>query len=120
MSAVDLIWLGELWLYAGGAVALAFLSFGIDRIDEDARGAYIFRPLLVPGILLVWPLVLWRWIVLETGRDSWRHRHLTERNVHRSIWIVLGLLLPLMVVAGLMVKQKWPADIAPVRLEAPR
>lgn len=49
---------------AGGAVAAAFLLFGLDRVDPAARGAYAFRPLLVPGLMLLWPLVLWRWRVL--------------------------------------------------------
>ena len=25
-------------------------------------GAYAFRPLLLPGLALLWPLVLWRWV----------------------------------------------------------
>ncbi|MEM8796706.1 MAG: hypothetical protein AAGE61_14145 [Pseudomonadota bacterium] len=55
----------EIYLWIGGAVAAIFLLFGIERVDPAARGAYGFRPLLVPGILLLWPLVLWRWIALE-------------------------------------------------------
>jgi hypothetical protein len=46
---------------AGLVVGLAFLLFGIDRVDPAARGAYAFRPLLLPGLVLLWPLVLWRW-----------------------------------------------------------
>ncbi len=49
----------------GGIVAAAFLIWGIDRVDPSARGAYLFRPLLIPGILCLWPLVLWRWGQLE-------------------------------------------------------
>lgn len=45
----------------GAVVALAFLTVGIERIDPAARGAYAFRPLLLPGLILLWPLVLWRW-----------------------------------------------------------
>lgn len=54
----------------GAAVALAFLVFGIERIDPAARGAYAFRPLLLPGLILLWPLVLWRWQRLERERRS--------------------------------------------------
>ena len=64
-TASLIVWLASLWLYAGAAVAALFLLVGIDRIDEDARGTYSFRPLLIPGILLLWPLVLRRWWVLE-------------------------------------------------------
>jgi len=45
------------WSTVGAIVALVFLLIGIDRFDEDARGAYIFRPLLVPGVVIIWPLV---------------------------------------------------------------
>ena len=53
---------------AGLVVAAAFLFRGLDRIDPAARGAYAFRPLLVPGLVLLWPLVLWRWRVLARER----------------------------------------------------
>ncbi|MEM7300024.1 MAG: hypothetical protein AAF468_02985 [Pseudomonadota bacterium] len=55
----------EYWLYAGLLVAVLFLFVGIDRIDPASHNAYAFRPLLVPGILVLWPLVLWRWWTLE-------------------------------------------------------
>jgi hypothetical protein len=66
--------LSVLWVYgaAGAAVAFAFLLVGIDRIDEAARGSYAVRPILLPGLILLWPLVLWRWIVLERARRSAR------------------------------------------------
>lgn len=57
-----------LYLLVGLAVAAAFLLFGIDRVDAQARGAYAFRPLIAPGVVLLWPLVLQRWIALERRR----------------------------------------------------
>jgi len=59
-----------LWVYggAGALVALAFLVFGFDRVDPAARGAYAVRPLLVPGLVLLWPLVLERWRSLAQVR----------------------------------------------------
>jgi hypothetical protein len=59
-----------LWATPGLIVAAAFLSFGIDRIDHAAVGAYAFRPLLIPGIILLWPLVAWRWAVLVRQRGE--------------------------------------------------
>lgn len=56
-----LIGFAKVWLVAGAVVAGAFLLAGIDRIDPAARRAYAFRPLLIPAILLLWPLVLLRW-----------------------------------------------------------
>jgi hypothetical protein len=61
---------GKVYGGFGALVALAFLGFGIDRIDPAARGAHVFRPLLIPGIVLLWPLVLWRWRQLERNRVS--------------------------------------------------
>ncbi|MEM8813459.1 MAG: hypothetical protein AAGF59_12640 [Pseudomonadota bacterium] len=52
----------QIYLWIGLAVAALFLGFGIDRIDSGARGAYAFRPLLIPGIMVLWPLVLAIWI----------------------------------------------------------
>lgn len=54
----------------GGVVALLFLLFGIDRIDPAARGAYAFRPMIAPGIVLLWPVVLVRWAELERRRSQ--------------------------------------------------
>lgn len=51
----------------GMAVGVAFLLLGLDRADPAARGAYAFRPLLLSGLVLLWPLVLWRWRALARG-----------------------------------------------------
>jgi len=96
VTAETLLTYAEYWLYAGAVVAALFLTIGMDRIDEDARGAYIFRPLLIPGVLLIWPIVLWRWVVLETGLENWRFRH------------------------SLSARQEFPTDARPVLLEAPQ
>ncbi|MEO1281697.1 MAG: hypothetical protein AAFV69_08190 [Pseudomonadota bacterium] len=60
-----LIWGITVYGVIGAVTAAAFLLVGIDRIDEDARGSYAFRPLLIPGILVLWPVVLLRWLELE-------------------------------------------------------
>lgn len=59
--------ISALQFYAGIGLAIsaAFLLFGVDRIDPDARGSYLFRILLIPGTIGLWPLVLYRWLVLE-------------------------------------------------------
>ena len=58
------------WAAPGVIVAAAFLAFGIDRIDSAAVGAYGFRPLLLPGLIILWPLVVWRWAVLARNRGE--------------------------------------------------
>jgi hypothetical protein len=52
----------------GAVFAAVFLLWGIDRIDPSAAGAYAFRPLLIPGTVLLWPLVAARWTSLERRR----------------------------------------------------
>ena len=54
----------------GALVAVLFLLFGIDRVDPAARCAYAFRPMIAPGIVLLWPVVLVRWAVLERRRSQ--------------------------------------------------
>ncbi|MEM6481498.1 MAG: hypothetical protein AAF681_06595 [Pseudomonadota bacterium] len=104
------------WLIVGAIVSGAFLSFGIDRIDEDARGAYAFRPLLIPAILLIWPLVLWRWIKIEARSEEWLRRYQPPRAAHLPLAILLAAGLGFAVIAGLSVQQTWPSQFAPERL----
>lgn len=54
----------------GLVVALAFILVGVGRIDPGARLALAFRPLLLPGAALLWPVVLARWIVLSRGQGT--------------------------------------------------
>ena len=116
MSAAAIVEIARLWLVIGAGVAALFLIFGIDRIDEDADGAYVFRPLLIPGILLIWPLVLWRWLRLETGAGHWANRYKPPRAVHLPVAVVMAAALAFAMAAGLSFKQSWPADIAPQKL----
>ena len=66
--AETIVQLATLYGLAGLAVALVFLVWGIDRIDPSAQGAHAFRPLLIPGIVLLWPIVVVRWAMLERRR----------------------------------------------------
>ena len=119
MTAAGLIVAVQIWGGLGALVALVFLTFGIDRIDPDARGAYAFRPLLVPGIVLLWPLVLWRWLRIARGSDDWVPRYRPARAAHRWIGLVLPAVLFAIVVAGLQARQSWPDHIRPVQLAGP-
>ncbi|MDE2361520.1 MAG: hypothetical protein KGM42_02490 [Hyphomicrobiales bacterium] len=66
MSAAHLVvFLVEAWLGVGCVVGLWFVAFAIDRIDPSARGAYAFRPLLLPGLALLWPYVIRRYLRLR-------------------------------------------------------
>lgn len=106
----------QTWGMIGALVAAVFLTIGIDRIDEDARGAYIFRPLLIPGVLLIWPIVLWRWWQVETERAAWANRYRPVRAPYGLAVIAMSIGIVVIVITGLSVRQTWPADIAPVQL----
>ncbi|MEX0311978.1 MAG: hypothetical protein AB3N17_17215 [Tateyamaria sp.] len=106
----------QTWGIIGALVALVFLTVGIDRIDEDARGAYIFRPLLIPGVLLIWPLILWRWWQVETERAAWADRYRAVRAPYGLAVVLMSVGIIVIVITGLSVRQTWPADIAPVQL----
>lgn len=62
-AAQALLQFATLYGAVGFGVGVAFLFFGLERCEPAARGAYGFRPLLLPGLMLLWPLVLWRWAV---------------------------------------------------------
>ena len=117
-SAEAIFWVARIWLIAGGLTAAVFLTVGIDRIDEDARGAYVFRPLAVPGVLLLWPLVIWRWWVLETGRDEPDARYRPVRAAHGAAAAVFCVAVLIVLTLGLAVRQQWPADFKPEQLSA--
>jgi hypothetical protein len=110
------MWQG--YCLAGVLVAVAFLAVGLSRVAPGARGAYAFRPLLLPGLALLWPLVLWRWWRLATAPATLR---LGRRyaGTHRAVWTVLAVALPLLLLAALALRQSGPLEAAPVRLAEP-
>jgi hypothetical protein len=66
----------EAYLAAGALFAVAFLPRGVLAIDDGLRGSPVtVRVLLAPGMMLLWPIFLRRWM---TGRGA-----PAERNAHR-------------------------------------
>jgi hypothetical protein len=52
---------GTVYLEVGLAVALLFAVYGVERLEPSARGGSIlFRLLIVPGAILLWPLIVKR------------------------------------------------------------
>lgn len=103
----------------GLAVAASFLIWGIERVAEGAKGAWVFRPLLIPGLVLIWPLVLWRWIVLSFGWDDWRGRHAPPRKAPGAIWAALAVLIPVIFFGALILRQNSPLERPAVLLAPP-
>jgi hypothetical protein len=65
-SANVILWIVGLYVAAGLLVALAFVAIGVTRlIGPDAGHTPVSlgaRILLIPGAVILWPLVLWRWL----------------------------------------------------------
>ena len=114
--AATLVTLAEVWLWIGAAVAAVFLTIGIDRVDADARDAYVFRPLLIPGVLLIWPLVLWRWWRIERAGEVTLARYDAVRRPHLPAAMLMSAAIVLVLATGWAARQDWPAEVAPVRL----
>ncbi|MEL7098700.1 MAG: hypothetical protein AAGM84_07720 [Pseudomonadota bacterium] len=118
-NAQFLLTAATVWLWIGAAVALVFLAWGIDRVDEDARGAYVFRPLLIPGILLLWPLVLYRWWAIEVEAAPWLARYRPVRGAHPAAAMLMCAAMALLLAVGLTARQPWPDHIEPVQIGGP-
>jgi hypothetical protein len=69
--------LGGLYAAAGLLVAIAFVAIGITKIDPLAAGSpWSFRLLIMPGVVVFWPLLLLRWAAGSISPP-------VERNAHR-------------------------------------
>ncbi len=106
----------QIWGGIGVAVAFGFLIFGIGRIDEDARGAISFRPLLIPGILIIWPLVIWRWWQLTQAAATPVIRA-APRESHAIVAVALAVIVSATLLATEAIRQEWPSHLAPIKLD---
>jgi hypothetical protein len=61
--AAALIHLASAYLLAGLIFSAPFLVAGIGHIDPQARATPLsFRMIVLPGVLVLWPLLAWRWL----------------------------------------------------------
>jgi hypothetical protein len=53
----------EAYAAAGVVFGIAFVTFGIHRVDPLAKGSsFGFRLIILPGVAALWPLMLMRWL----------------------------------------------------------
>lgn len=63
MFAELLVILVLIYAALGIAFAIAFVTLGVARVDEAARGAPLgFRLLILPGTAALWPIMLMKWL----------------------------------------------------------
>ena len=111
------VFLIQVWLGLGALVAGAFLFIGIGQVDEDAQDVFAFRPLLIPGILVIWPLVIWRWWMISTGKDINRHHKAAPRDTHGTVAILLAIILIATLFISFSIHQEQPVNVSPIKLE---
>lgn len=116
-SAQTLLMAGQIYVWFGVAVAAVFLLWGLDRIDMKGHRAWMFRPLLVPGVILIWPLVLWRWLILARDNDNLQNRHRPPLSAQRAIGLSLAFAIPVLVIGALLLRQNGPLERPAVMLE---
>ncbi len=117
--AAGIIVCAQVYAWIGLAIAAVFLLWGADRVMPAARGAYAFRPLIIPGVVLLWPLVLWRWWQLERGGGAWQARHAPPRRLQDALALSLAVVIPLLLLTALLIRQDGPFERPSVQLAAP-
>ena len=115
--AAAIIAIAMAYLAVGAGVALAFLLFGLDRIDPGARGAYGFRALIGPGLVLLWPLVVYRWLLATAAHDA--RAPADQAAAHRVAWFCLAVLVPAILLTGLVQRRSFLPAPPAQRLSAP-
>ncbi|MEM8712302.1 MAG: hypothetical protein AAGG01_15230 [Planctomycetota bacterium] len=74
------LWGAGAYVALGALFSIPFVLIGAGRIDPDAReGTWGFRALILPGAVLLWPLLAKRWA--QAGPDGSVPR---ERTPHKS------------------------------------
>jgi hypothetical protein len=109
---------GRAYLAVGGLVGAAFVLWGIDRIDARARGAYAFRPLILPGVALLWPFVAWRWRRIARGAGAGAADR-PPRRAQDRLTLALAVALPAILVLGLVLRPDGPRERPAVQIAAP-
>ena len=77
MIAVSFLILMAIYLLCGLVFVIPFVLVGVGKIDPHAaHGTWGFRLLIIPGTVMLWPLLARRWF-------GGVHEPPEERNAHR-------------------------------------
>jgi len=113
-----LISVAEIYLGIGAVLGVLFLVFLLGRVDRSATGSWAFRPLLLPGLILLWPLVAWRlWRPADHGDPGRQHR--PPRRLQGWLGVVLIVSVPVILAIAILIDGPSLIDVPPVRLDPP-
>ena len=74
---------GALYAGAGALFAVYLVTLGLERIDQTAaRAGWGFRVVILPGVIVLWPLLLRR--VLAGGGAPPQERNAHDRRAAES------------------------------------
>ncbi|GHB45440.1 hypothetical protein GCM10007094_38560 [Pseudovibrio japonicus] len=65
-----IILIAQIYCVIGFIVAIVFITIGLSRVELAARKAYLFRLQILPGLILLWPIVIVRWVALERSGEK--------------------------------------------------
>ncbi len=108
------------YLLVGAFVAFAFITFGLEGVDAAAREAYGFRILIYPGLVLLWPLVVWRWWSIVNGASDKPRPVAHHVRLHAFAWIFLLVMISSLLGIALFQSHAVISKPANSRLEKPQ
>ncbi len=79
-----IVYLAMIYVAIGVLFAVAFIVFGVGRIDSAAKGAPItFRLLILPGAAALWPVLLKSWLrgSAQPPVENNPHRHAVQEGM---------------------------------------
>lgn len=68
LIAEIVLWVFGFYLLIGLAVGVPFVWRGVNKVDAAAQGTSVtFRLVILPGCVVLWPLILQRWLHAQKG-----------------------------------------------------
>jgi hypothetical protein len=93
MIATVFLMLLAIYLLLGLVFSIPFVIAGVGKIDLHAKhGSWGFRILIIPGSVMLWPLLARRWIrgIHEPPEERNAHRNCSRRREPRPEGLVSG------------------------------
>lgn len=60
-----------LYVIVGLIVGVAFVLRGVNRVDAAAADSpFVFRVVIFPGCVGLWPILLWKWVMPGRGAGA--------------------------------------------------